>query len=535
MRLALAPREVVVRRAEGALYLSSPQPLREPPAPTLGALFVRSAEAHPERIFLLQGDRQITYFEARARAEGIARWLVAHGHTCVACLSGNSIEHALLMLGCFLAGVPFVPVSAAYSLMSKDFGKLRLVLDAVRPSVVFADRADWPSLHVAPGAITELPQHEEGSLPTVSADQLAKILFTSGSTGVPKGVPSPHRMLVANQQMIAQMWPFLGEEVLVDWLPWSHTFGGNHNLNLVLMHGATLLIDEGRPATFAATIANLKRLPPTLYFNVPAGFAALVPALEGDAAFRETFFSRLKVLFYAAAALPPDLWDRLKALAPPDVLVTSAWGSTETAPLATSAHFYESQSGNIGLPAPGVTLKLVPNGTKLEARVKGPNVMAGYLAPAECFDEEGFYAIGDAMKLADPEHPEQGLLFDGRVAEDFKLSSGTWVSVTFVRTGFLAHTAGRVADVVVCGHDRDDIRLLVWPAPTHPGLTEADLAPAIAAWNAENPGSSTRIAGVRILATPPSIDVGEITDKGYTNQRIARECRGADVAALYES
>ena len=353
-------------------------------------------------------------------------------------------------------------------------------------------------------------------------------------------------MLCSNQQQIAQLWPFLADSeppVFVDWLPWSHTFGGNHNFNMVLMHAGTIVVDEGRPTEhlIGATIRNVKDVPPTIYATVPAGYAMLVPELEADDALRAAIFSRLQVMFYAAAALPNDLWDRLVALAKRStdraVFMTTAWGSTETSPLATSTHFVVERSGNIGLPAPGVTLKLVPNGSKHEVRVKGPNVMTAYLDEPEltkaAFDDEGFYRIGDAMKLANPDHPEEGLFFDGRVAEDFKLSSGTWVSVTTIRTGLVALAGGALLDVVVCGHDRAELTIMAWPRGDIAVAREKARGGAIAEWNAAHPASSTRVARAILLAEPPNIDAGEITDKGYTNQRATVERRCTDVDRLY--
>jgi feruloyl-CoA synthase len=587
--LNLAPRDVVAKQVDGAWYLSSPLPLGTPAA-RLGDLLRRAAEHAPDRVFLMerQGDelRRLTYREALRAAEGVADWLVstrAPDATVVA-LSGNSIDHALLMLGCFFAGVPFAPVSPAYSLLSKDFIKLRAVVDKLKPSVVYVEsqapfaralndlgldgsKLDGPSLR-------ELYTREPGAAmrereASITPDHVAKILFTSGSTGSPKGVPNTHRMLCSNQQMIAQLWPFLDElaakgepPMIVDWLPWSHTFGGNHNFNLVLAHAGTLLVDEGKPAPglIDASIKNLRALPPTLYFNVPAGFAALLPRLEADEELCRTFFSRLRVVFYAGAALPPDLWARVTKLATrsgASIFMTTAWGSTETSPLATSMFFEEKTAGNIGLPAPGVTLKLVPNGKKLEIRVKGPHVTTGYWNEPELtravFDDEGFYKTGDAVRFARSNEdgtpdPSGGLMFDGRVTEDFKLSTGTWVSVSTVRTGVVARANGLVSDVVVCGHDRGEVTLLAWPGAfachaligeelsvpeicVHPQVRRR-LRDRIALWNNDNPGSSTRIARVLILEEPPCIDAGEITDKGYTNQAATIERRAADVARL---
>jgi feruloyl-CoA synthase len=465
------------------------------------------------------------------------------------------------MLGCFLAGVPFVPVSPAYSLLSQDFAKLRIIAGKVKPGVVYVETREpfARALDAIGGRDVEVvtsaslrARFAEPLAPELAAreaairpDDVAKVLFTSGSTGFPKGVPNTHRMLASNQQMIAQLWPFLAEEppVLVDWLPWSHTFGGNHNFNMVLFHGGTLFVDQGKPteALMPVTVRNLRDVSPTIYFNVPAGYAALVPRLEADDDLRRAFFAKLRVLFYAAAALPDDLWQRLRRLADRtaehEVFLTTAWGATETSPLATSAHFPLERAGNIGLPAPGVTLKLVPNGSKLEVRVRGPNVMSGYLdEPAltrAAFDDEGFYRIGDAVRFADPDDPGRGLLFDGRVAEDFKLTSGTWVSVGTLRTGLLSAAAPALSDLVVAGQDREHVGILVWPGPNAPGDLRGHLRAALARWNAEHPESSMKVCRALVLAEPPSLDAGEITDKGYVNQRATLERRKALVDALF--
>lgn len=549
--LALAPRVVHSQKQGDRVYLTSSLQLEAPP-PTLGELLRSCAKQAPDRDFLIERKndslRRVTYAEALAHAEATASWLLENDHRSVVALSGNSVDHALTMLGCFLAGIPFVPVSPAYSLMSKDFAKLKLVLEKIKPTALFAETPNFRGLDVARDltkAATVIGKSSSRDLPKVEADHVAKVLFTSGSTGFPKGVPNTHKMLCSNQQMITQLWPFLRDEsappILVDWLPWSHTFGGNHNFNMVLAHAGTLLVDDGRPPTIDASIRNLKALPPTLYFNVPAGFAALVPRLENDAELAKIFFSRLRVMFYAAAALPPDLWKRLvflaKTHASHEVFMTTAWGSTETSPLATSAHFHLEAAGNIGLPAPGVTLKLVPNGGKLEVRVKGPNVMTEYLdepeLTAQAFDEEKFYKIGDAVKFVDPENHSAGLLFDGRVAEDFKLSSGTWVSVTNVRTGLVALASGVLTDVVVCGQDRDYLAVLAWPSVPVSEHVRAHVREIVRRWNAENPGSSTRVERIILLTEPPDIDAGEITDKGYTNQRATIERRAHLVRDLF--
>lgn len=304
-------------------------------------------------------------------------------------------------------------------------------------------------------------------------DTVVKILFTSGSTGHPKGVLTTNRMLCANQQMMLQAWPFLAEEppVLLDWLPWSHTFGGSHNLNMVLANSGSLWIDDGRPAPglLERTLRNLGDVSPTIYFNVPAGYAALVPALEEDAELARRFFARLRIVFFAAAALPQQLWDRIERLAArlgASAQMTTSWGATETAPAATSAHFTSGRSDCIGVPLPGVRLKLAPVGDKLEIRVRGPNVTPGYHRrpdlTAAAFDDEGFYRTGDAVRLIDEAAPEAGLRFDGRIAEDFKLSTGTWVSVGTLRPALLSAADGLLQDAVLGGHDGDYVGALAW-------------------------------------------------------------------------
>jgi feruloyl-CoA synthase len=396
----------------------------------------------------------------------------------------------------------------------------------------------------------------------VGPDTIAKILFTSGSTGYPKGVINTQRMLCASQQAKTQVWPFLARTppVIVDWLPWNHTFGGNHNFNLVLRHGGTLYIDGGKPAPglIDASIANLREIAPTLYFNVPRGFDMLVGALRADSALRRNFFSRLQLMFYAGSALPQNLWEDLIELSVQEtgqaVPMVTAWGSTETSPLATDCHFQAPRSGVIGLPVPGVELKLLPAGDKLEIRVRGPNVTPGYLdqpeLTARAFDEEGYYRIGDAVRFADPARPEAGLVFDGRVAEDFKLSSGTWVNVGAVRIKGIELLAPVAQDIVVTGHDGDEVGFLVFAnlaacralaglpvdaapaeALAHPAVREQVRA-GLQAMKALGGGSSTYAARALLMAEPPSVDAGEITDKGYINQSAVLARRAALVAQL---
>ena len=411
-------------------------------------------------------------------------------------LSGNSIDQALLTLGAFLAGVPVVPVSPAYSLMSQDYGKVKHIAALVKPGLVYAADARAVRRRAGRGRLrrrrarccprararrastscvtTRATGAVDEALDAVGPDSVAKILFTSGSTAMPKGVINTHGMLCANQQSLAQIWPFTAETppVLVDWLPWNHTFGGNHNFNLILKRGGTMYIDAGRPAPplIPITVRNLTEIAPTIYFNVPAGYGALLPFLERDADLRTRFFERLDLIFYAAAALPQDLWTRLENVAREargePVMMTSSWGLTETSPLATAAHFPIDRAGVIGVPVPGVEIKLTPVDDKLEMRVKGPNVTPGYLGDAEqtrkAFDEDGWYRTGDAGKLEDDDDPNKGLVFDGRVVEDFKLLTGTFVSVGNLRIAALAAASPLLMDAVVCGHDRDYVGLLAW-------------------------------------------------------------------------
>jgi feruloyl-CoA synthase len=577
---ALAPPRITSRPSDdGGLILRSEMPL-EPYEASLGVLLRRWAQDATDRTFLAERGadgawQSLTWGEANARASAIAQALLDRGlgpDRMLMILSGNSIDHALLTLAGFLAGVPVAPVSPAYSLMSADFGKVRHIADLVKPGLVFAQGDAFEKVLRAVdfgGAeiVTELPESDptgavDDALARVGPESLAKVLFTSGSTAMPKGVLNTHGMLCSNQQQLAQIWPFTDATppVLVDWLPWNHTFGGNHDFNLILKRGGTLYIDAGRPAPplIPITVRNLTEIAPTIYFNVPAGYGALLPFLEQDAELRARFFERLELIFYAAAALPQDLWTRLENVAILErgepVRMTSSWGLTETSPLATSAHYPIDRAGVIGVPVPGVEIKLTPVEDKLEMRVKGANVTRGYLgAPeltAKAFDEGGWYRTGDAGKLQDPEDPNAGLVFDGRVVEDFKLTTGTFVSVGNLRPAVLASASPLLMDAVVCGHDRDYVALLAWlnlgAAREIAGAPEAELpelvrSPAIAdalraklrAHNAANPASSTRVSRVVLLAEPPSLDANEITDKGYVNQRAALSRRAHDVDALF--
>src|SRR5688572_7792555 len=547
-------------RPDGSVLLRSPQKLA-PYARCVTEWLVHWSDRAPERVFLAERNtpetwKKTTYREAYGAVRRIGQALLDRGlgaEKPLAILSDNSVEHALLALGAMHVGVPVAPVSPAYSLMSKDFGKLRYIFELVRPGLVYAAEpqkfsAALDAVKATPVEMHELLETNPGSTlerehMKVGPDTVAKILFTSGSTGTPKGVVNTHRMLCANQQQLAQAWPFVEDRppVVVDWLPWNHTFGGNHNFNMVLRNGGTLYVDGGKPVPglVDTTARNLKEIAPTMYFNVPRGYDLLLPYLEKDEALRRNFFRDLDVLFYAAAALPQNLWDRLKKLKP-GVSMLSAWGSTETAPLATSVHFPMERAGVIGLPVAGCELKLVPAAGKLEARVRGPNVTPGYYKRPDltqaAFDEEGFYRIGDAVKLADPANASKGVVFDGRVAEDFKLSSGTWVHVGALRMKLIAAADPLIQDAVITGHDRDQVGALVFLNPMTKDMSYPAVRSrleSVLSRLAQSAGSSTYPARVLVMTEPPSIDANEITDKGYINQRAVLERRAALVEKLY--
>ena len=563
-RLRYAPAEVnVEKRADGTTILRSPQPLK-PYARAVGDWLVHWHERAPDRTFIAErkgdGWRRVSYRDALSDARRIGQALLNLGLNAdkpVAILSDNSVDHALLALGAMHAGVPVAPISPAYSLMSNDYAKLKYIFELLKPGLVFAAEPEKfaPAL-AAVGATTtpvsRLLETNPGSTLEVAfsrlaPDTVAKILFTSGSTGLPKGVINTHRMLCANQQMLAQVWPFLEDkvQVIVDWLPWNHTFGGNFCFNVILRNGGTLYIDNGKPAPGLAelTAKNLREISPTMYFNVPRGFDLLMPMLETDAGLRANFFRDLDMVFYAGAALPQNLWERLENLAVKEkagaLSMISSWGSTETAPSAAAVHYPIERAGVIGLPNPGCELKLVPSAGKLEVRVKGPNVTPGYYRRDDltkaAFDAEGYYCIGDAMKFADAAAPEKGLVFDGRVAEDFKLTTGTWVHVGAIRVKLIAAGNPLIQDAVITGHDRDEIGALVFlnPALAKDAVeVRSKLVQALQEL-AKDGGSSRHPTRLLVMAEPPQIDANEITDKGYINQRAVLERRAALVEKLY--
>ncbi len=588
----------VESRAGGEQVLRSYEPLQPYPARLSDRLEHWAREA-PDRVFVAKRDasgawRGITYAQMLDRARRVGQALVQRGLSAerpVAILSDNDLEHLTLALGAMWAGVAYLPISPAYSLVSKDYGKLRHILSVTTPGLVFAANAAYgPAVESVVGPDTEVvlaedtpgtlgnrpvtpfeallatppgPQAEQAHAAT-GPDTIVKFLFTSGSTQQPKGVINTHRMMCSNLQMLRQAFAFMADEppVLVDWLPWNHTFGGNHNVGITLYNGGTLYIDDGKPTPhgMAETLRNLREISPTMYFNVPKGFEEIVRAMDSDTVLRESLFRRVNAFMFAGAGLSQAVWDRLDAHAEralgTRVRMFTGLGMTETAPSCTFALGAGVRSGWIGLPCPGVEAKLVPMGDKTEIRFRGPNVMPGYWRAAEqtaqAFDDEGFYRTGDAVKFIDPADPQQGLLFDGRVAEDFKLSTGTFVSVGPLRGKVVLAGAPYVQDAVVTGLNRNDLGLLVFPrvdecrelAGLRPGadLTDVMHHPKVRGffqdlvdrlWR-EGTGSANRVARMHVLVEPPSIDKGEITDKGSINQRAVLTHRAALVEALYE-
>ncbi|MBX3643070.1 MAG: feruloyl-CoA synthase [Rubrivivax sp.] len=577
------PRAVRIGFDDGSFVLRSPEPLR-PYARCIGEWLERWAAETPDAPAFAEraadGDwRRLSWAQARAAVGRLAQGLLdlrLAPQAPIVVLSDNALDHLLLLLAGMHIGVPVCTVSSAYCRLTQDYSKIHGILNTLGPALVYAGDAQiyGPALRHAglqapvvfsrgadayPGALdfAGLGRPETAAVmqafEAITPDTHAKYLLTSGSTGHPKVVINTHRMLCANQQMIAQVWRFLEHEkpVLVDWLPWSHTFGGNHNLHMVLRNGGTLVIDEGRPAPglVERSVANLAEVQPTIWFNVPRGFDMALPLLEADLKLAKRVFDRLRVVFYAGAALPQATWERLQALSTKvrgeEVWLTTSWGSTETAPGITSAHWRLDRAGNIGLPMPGVELKFIADpshaGDKLEMRVRGVSVFPGYRdAPqltAQAFDAEGYYCIGDAGLLADQSRPERGVLFNGRVAEDFKLGTGTWVSVGTLRVRVVSALAPHAQDVVVTGQDRDEVGVLIFPTPQAAALPAGELrahvAAALQALKAEGGGSSQAPARALLLAEPPSADAGEITDKGYLNQRAVLKRRDALVQLLY--
>jgi len=589
------PAVSIDRRDDGTIYLRPKIALGEYPARITDRLH-HWAKTEPSRIFMAERDagglwRQISYAQLLAASRHIASGLLARGLSAdkpIVILSGNSIDHALLAFGALYAGIPFCPVSPAYSLISKDYGKLGFVMKLLTPGLVFADDAtkfaDALSANVSaeielvasrgevPGRdVTMLedllatPEHPglDAAQDAIGPDTIAKFLLTSGSTGNPKAVINTQRMICANQVMLRETLAFLKDEppVIVDWLPWNHTFGGNHNIGLTLFNGGSMYLDAGKPMPggIEETVRNLREISPTVYFNVPKGYESLLPYLRDDSALRAKFFHRLHAMFFSGAALSPYVWNSLDELAVQEtgfrVPVLTGLGATETAPFFMSVKPATSRSGHVGLPVSGNVAKLVPSNGKLEVRARGPNVTPGYWRQPEltatAFDEEGFYKFGDAIKPADPGDLSAGFDFDGRIAEDFKLASGTWVSVGPLRARLIAACAPLVRDVVIAGINRDEVSALVildldGCRLVNPALAADDLVAAasdalirdafrerLTKFLAASTGSSTRITRAVLIDTPLSIDRGEVTDKGSINQRAVLDHRSRLIEELY--
>ena len=592
----IAPSDAIVRHGmNGSVYMQASTPLGPYQTRMTDSLEYWATQA-PDRTFLAQRDghgwRELAYADALSRVRRIAQALLdrqlSHDRPIVI-LSGNSIEHGLLALAAMYVGVPYAPIAPAYSLQAREYSALQRIFERVEPALVFTENGaayeralravltDRVELVVSgsPGGLRATSLVDlEGTRETaavddakqrVTGDTIAKVLFTSGSTGRPKGVINTQGMLCSNQEMIRSVLTFLADEppVICDWSPWNHTAGGNHNFGLVLRNGGTLYIDEGKPtpALFAATLRNLREIPCTAHFAVPRLYEMLMPHLRSDAVLRETFFSRVKLLFYAAAGLGQRFWDDLRELAldacGEEILIMTGFGATETAPFAFTTGTLDAFAGLVGLPAPGMDVKLTPVDSKMEARVRGPNITPGFwrdeALTAAAFDDEGFYRLGDAMEFADHSDPRKGLVFNGRLAEDFKLSTGTWVSVGPLRAKILAQAAGLALDVVIGGHDREYLTALVFPnlqvcrellgagADTsarallsHPVIVSrfTDVFTTLAT---ASTGSSTFVARAIVLEDPPSMDAREVTDKGSIHQKAVLIHRAALVDELYSA
>ncbi len=588
----LAPRQAERRELPGgAFVLRSPAPLGTT-ARCVGAWLERWARDTPQAVAFAEpnanaakgGWERLGWAALRRRVGAVAQGLLDLNLPAgqpVVVLSDNSLDHLALELACMHIGRAICPITSGYSrLAQSDFSRIHGILATLDPALVYAhDAATYaPVLAQAPIQARAMFSHGASSVPGalpfcellatretaavmaayahVGPDTHAKYLLTSGSTGHPKVVINTQRMLTANQQMLAQTLRFLERDkpVLLDWLPWSHTFGGNHNTFLVLATGGTMYIDDGRPVSglIDKTIAHLREVQPTLHFNVPKGYDMMLPALEADLDLARHFFERLRMVFYAGAGMPQSTWQRLETLAAKvrdvttnPVWFTTSWGSTETAPANTFAHWKLDRAGVIGLPMPGVEIKFVPvdgdAAGKLEMRLRGPNVFPGYrgndAATKEAFDEEGYYRIGDAGFLQDDRDPASGIVFNGRVAEDFKLTSGTWVSVGTLRLHLVAALAPLVQDAVITGHDRNELGALLFLTEAARKLpvdhVRAQVQAGLARIQAESSGSSHTPTRVLLLPDAPSMASGEITDKGYVNQRLTLQRRAAEVEALY--
>jgi feruloyl-CoA synthase len=585
----------IERRPDGAIIIRPEEDLAPYPR-ALTERLISWAQVVPDRVLAAKRGsdhawRYLTYAEALRKVRGIGQALLDRKLSVnrpVAILSENDLEHLLLMFAGQHVGVPTASIAPPYSLISSDFAKLKHVMKILTPGMVYVSDANRYRAAIE----TTVPQNVEvvsvegeissreftrfeslaETAPTphvnsahlaIQPDDIAKFLFSSGSTGLPKAVINTHRMICSNQQMILQGFPFMGDEppIVLDWMPWNHTAGGNHNTGMTLYNGGTLYIDDGRPtaAGITETVENLREIAPTLYFNMPRGYDELLRFLRTDSQLRENFFSRLKFMFYAGAALSQPLWDGYRQLmldtCGERVMMATGLGATETSPMALQCTWDTEVSGVIGIPMPGVEAKLVALGSKTEIRVKGPNITPGYWKEEEltrrAFDEEGYYRFGDAVRFVDPTDVNKGLFFDGRLAEDFKLASGTFVNVGPLRSKLIHWFAPYITDVVIAGHDRNYLAVLLVPnlepcrivanlpstasrseILSHPSL-RAKFTSLLGSCAKQATGNSNRVERAMLLEEPPSLDAGEITDKGSLNQRTILDRRAALVDELY--
>ncbi|MEO0667225.1 MAG: feruloyl-CoA synthase [Pseudomonadota bacterium] len=565
-------------RADGTILLRSGHALG-PVARSTGVWLDHWAALAPDRIFLAErsgaGWRTLSYGAAQQRVRRLAAGLLDRAPAGpILILSSNSIDHALLTLAAQYVGLVTVPVAEQYSLIPAARDRLRYVVDLVRPGLVYADDAaayatafeiaGCPALCSDPNGTAATPLHlleQDGDVAAahgaVGPDTVAKLLLTSGSTSDPKAVETTQRMMTTNQAQIATCLPFLTTRppVLVDWLPWNHVFGGSHNFNIVLAHGGTLYIDDGKPMPqrFARTVENLGLVSGTVSFNVPVGFAQLIKALAADTDLRRAYFRDLDMIFYAGASLSQDVWAKLERMAMETTgrmpLITTSWGLTETAPAALLQHQPSDGAGIVGVPLPGVEVKLCDTGAgRMDVRVRGPSVFERYhgdpVKTAEAFDKEGFFCTGDAMQFVDAGNNAQGLRFDGRLSEDFKLSSGTWVQAAKLRLDLLDMLGSLAQDVVICGHGRDALGALVFPGPSAASGTadngalcsdaHEDIRKRLAMHLADTHGSARRITRLLLLADPPDIGAGEATAKGNLNFAKVLKRRAHLVDRLYD-
>lgn len=582
------------KKNDGSFIISSETPLEQYDR-CVGDWLEKWADERPHQVFIAERKgstwNEVSYSEFRFRVYALAQGMINMGlpnqeNRPLVILSGNSVDHALVKMAAMHIGVAVSSVSVSYSLMSQSHDRLKYIVEQLNPCAIFVDDADQfkaPLKVCRPGTpiITSRNEHVisgafnlddlldavvtdavELRFKALTPDTHAKYLLTSGSTGLPKIVVNTQGMMCANQQMISQYWPFLASRPpkVLDWLPWSHVFGTNHNFNLVLKNGGSFYIDNGKPVPglIGETVKNIKKIQPNLFFNVPKGYEMLLEYLRTDSEFCKLFFSNLDMLFYAGAALSIPVWDELKSLCENQghsVFFTTEWGATETSPAITNVHWHLDTPGNIGIPLPGMEIKFLPNGSKLEMRIKGPTVFSEYLHNSDltkaAFDEDGFYCVGDAGLLQDEEDPSRGIIFNGRVSEDFKLSTGTWVCAANIRDNVHRFFGDLISNIVITGHNRDFLGLLVFPGARMRSLVEnsseklsdsqlvedpqvrEELHAALTLMSHAAKGSAQKICRLLILDTPPNIELGEITDKGSINQLRMIETRQVDVERIY--